>query len=496
MCEGINWRNLENWKEAFDILEERDYNKIVVKYLQEKTVVEILGKDFYEDVHKNASVICKADLQGKHIGLIGETSYDLLVNFCAILYTGSVAVVVSKDLTAKELNKIVEQAEMSALIYDIDQEKICLQVDHNVKLIAIGRTDISDVLSMEEERKKDNSYIVNYTHREDMVNISFTSGTSGKNKAVIHTNGTLIAGTFPDVFGEDFNSPLVMFPFHHVTGFVLPLVGLSQGKTVCIGSGFQNIYRYLRLLKPDCILLVPALLESICRKLKKHTQEELGWNLKLIVCGGAKCPVYLFEIVMKRGIIMKQAYGATETLGRGIICRVSSGNLDSIGRPGYLMEANLADGELLLKGPSLCAGYYKNPEETSRTFINGWYHTGDLAEVDEEGMYYLTGRKKNLIILSNGENVSPEEIEQKIIKHKEIKEILVREERGFIGAVIFPEYPKSADDVERALYRQRIDAIVDDYNLSVPSYKQIEFITYVQAPLPKTASGKVIRYNQ
>ena len=107
MCEGINWRNLENWKEAFDILEERDYNKIVVKYLQEKTVVEILGKDFYEDVHKNASVICKADLQGKHIGLIGETSYDLLVNFCAILYTGSVAVVVSKDLTAKELNKIV-----------------------------------------------------------------------------------------------------------------------------------------------------------------------------------------------------------------------------------------------------------------------------------------------------------------------------------------------------------------------------------------------------
>ena len=101
-----------------------------------------------------------------------------------------------------------------------------------------------------------------------------------------------------------------------------------------------------------------------------------------------------------------------------------------------------------------------------------------------------------MIILSNGENVSPEEIEQKIIKHKEIKEILVREERGFIGAVIFPEYPKSADDVERALYRQRIDAIVDDYNLSVPSYKQIEFITYVQEPLPKTASGKVIRYNQ
>ena len=103
MCEGINWRNLENWKEAFDILEERDYNKIVVKYLQERTVVEILGKDFYEDVHKNASVICKADLQGKHIGLIGETSYDLLVNFCAILYTGSVAVVDLRNRSGKDM---------------------------------------------------------------------------------------------------------------------------------------------------------------------------------------------------------------------------------------------------------------------------------------------------------------------------------------------------------------------------------------------------------
>ena len=489
-----NWERLENWKEAFDVLEDRNYDKVVVKYLEGKNVIEVSGRQFYHDVHKNASAICRLALQGKHIGLVGDTSYDLLVNFCAILYTGSVAVVISKDYTSEELDKYGKLSEINALIYGLEQEKMCLNTGFEIDLIAMGETDVPGVVSMKKEREKEIVSIINNTKKENMVNISFTSGTTGNNKAVMHTNGTLMAGAFPQIFYEEFNSVLVVFPFHHATGFELSLVGLSQEKTVCIGSDFQYLYRYLNLLKPDCMLLVPSVLQSICQKLKKNTQEELGWNLRLLVCGGAKCPINLLEIVMKRHIIMRQAYGSTETLGRGITYQVSPTQLEAIGRPDCLIEAKLVNGELALKGPSLCVGYYNNPEETASTFIDGWYYTGDLARIDESGMYYLTGRKKNLIILSNGENVSPEEIEQKLLRYEEIQEILVREEQDFIGAVVFPQYPESAGEEEKELCRKKIDAIIDNYNQSVPSYKQIKFITYTEEPLPKTASNKIIRY--
>lgn len=495
MNRNIEWDKLENWKNAFDALEERDYDKVVVKYLNGKEIVKVLGQQFYKDVHKNASVICRLGLQGSHIGLVGETSYDLLVNFCAILYTGSVAVVISKDYSSEELEKYGKLAEINALIFDSYQENICLQTNLNIKLISIKSTDASGVMSMEKEREKSIVPVNNKTKKDDMVNISFTSGTTGNNKAVMHTNGTLLAGAFPEIFYGEFSSLLLVFPFHHATGFELSLVSLCQGKTLCIGNDFQNIYRYLNLLKPECILLVPAVLQLICQKLKHNTQEELGWNLKVLVCGGAKCPINLLQIVLEHNIIMQQAYGSTETLGRGITCIVTPENLDSIGKDGNLIESKLVDRELVLKGPSLCVGYYNNPEETASTFIDGWYYTGDLARIDENGMYYLTGRKKNLIILTNGENISPEEIEQKLIEHNEIGEILIREERDFIGAVIFPNYPESINEEEKILFQKKIDGIVENYNESVPSYKRIEFITYAKEPLPKTASGKIIRHH-
>ena len=204
MCREIEWKELKNWKEAFDALEKRNYYKTIVKYLEKNKVVEISGQQFYEDVHKNASAICRLGLQGKHIRIIGDTSYDLLVNFCAVLYTGSVAVVISKDLTSEELEKCGELSEIEALIYDSGLEKTCLQSNLSIKLIAIGDTNTDNVISMKKEREKGIVPIINNTQKDDMVNISFTSGTTGVNKAVMHTNGSLIAGAFPEIFYEEY----------------------------------------------------------------------------------------------------------------------------------------------------------------------------------------------------------------------------------------------------------------------------------------------------
>ena len=494
MNKDIDWKRFENWQEAFDVLESRSHDRAVIKYLKEKNVVEISGQQLYKDIHKNASVICRLGLQGKHIGLVGYNSYDLFINLCAILYTGSVAVIFNNDFTFQELNEHGKVADIEALIYDHSFEETCLKADLKVRLLDIEESDVPGVISLRKEREKEIVTIVNNTHKNDMVNILFTSGTTGKSKAVMHTNSSLLSGFFSELFYEDFSSVLAILPFHHIAGYGLALVGLCQEKTVCIGSGPQNIFRYLKKLKPDCVFLVPALLQVICQKLKKNTQEELGWNLRLLGCGGAKFPANLLKTAVNSGFVVRQIYGASESLGRGINGRVSLSNLDTLGKTDPLMETKLLEGELAIKGPTVCQGYYKNPEESASTFIDGWYYTGDMARIDENGLYYLTGRKKNLIILSNGENVSPEAIEQVLVNYEEIQEILVREENDYIGAVIYPLYPEKASDEEKIICKKKIDSIIENYNSSVPTYKQIQFISYTEDPLPKTASGKIIRY--
>lgn len=494
MYSSFNWEKFENWKEALDVLEGRSHDKVVVKYLKEGKVVEVLGQQFYQDVHKCASAICRLGLQGKHIGIMGNTSYDMCVNMCAVLYTGSVAVVFSKDYTFQELNEYGKIAEIDALIFEHSLEQVCLGAGLDIRLIDNEESDKPGIVSLKKECEQDILDIVNDTHKGDMINILFTSGTTGKSKAVMHTNGSLIAGFFPSLFYDEFSSILVVFPFHHITGYGMCLTGLVQEKTVCIGDGPQKIYKYLQMLKPDCVFVVPALLQVICQKLSNSTQEELGWNLRLLICGGAAVSESLLEITLRTGITIRQMYGASENVGRGISCKVTSENLKALGEADPLMEVKLVDGELAIKGPAVCLGYYNNPEETADTFIDGWYYTGDMARVDENGLYYLTGRKKNLIILSNGENVSPEEIEQKLLNYEEIEEILVQEEKDSIGAVVYPKYPEFANHEQKLTCTNRIDKIIENYNSSVPTYKQIVFVTYTDEPLPKTASGKIIRY--
>lgn len=162
-------------------------------------------------------------------------------------------------------------------------------------------------------------------------------------------------------------------------------------------------------------------------------------------------------------------------------------DLNTLGKVDALMEAKIVNEELALKGPTLCMGYYNNPVEDAETFIDGWYYTGDLARVDENGNYYLTGRKKSLIILSNGENVSPEEIEQILSDYKEIREILVREDGNVIGVVIYPNYELCLSDAEKESLKNRVYSIVEDYNLNAMTYKQIHAVTITDEPLPKTA---------
>ena len=218
-----------------------------------------------------------------------------------------------------------------------------------------------------------------------------------------------------------------------------------------------------------------------------------GKQFHTICSGGAYLnPAYL-ELFEKYGITILQGYGMTECAP--VISNNVSWNIrkDSVGQLLPNCEAKTVDGELWVRGSSVMQGYYKMPEETADALKDGWLVTGDLGYVDEERFVYLTGRKKNLIITKNGENVSPEEVENRIGLQRLVQEILVRESEGVIEAEIFPDYEyakkKRIKDIGRELQQ-----IIDDYNLSVPAHRKVYRLKVRETEFEKTPSKKIKRY--
>lgn len=216
--------------------------------------------------------------------------------------------------------------------------------------------------------------------------------------------------------------------------------------------------------------------------------ETCGQQVQILLHGDS-----MLDLFGKYGITILQGYGMTECAP--VISTSVSWNIRK-GSVGQLMpncEAKVVDEELWVKGSSVMQGYYKMPQETKETLVDGWLRTGDLGYVDEEGFVYLTGRKKNLIITKNGENVSPEELENKIGENRLVQEILVREKEGMIEAEIFPDYEyagkKGITDLQAALQE-----VIDRYNSGAPSYKKVYRLKVRETEFPKTPSKKIKRY--
>ena len=237
------------------------------------------------------------------------------------------------------------------------------------------------------------------------------------------------------------------------------------------------------------------MLPVLVRKLQKGGihGESLGWNLHMIHCGGAAFRPEFLQIFLEHDITVLQGYGASEAGGIGFMWEMTPDRPDSIGKPPAQMQVKIVDGELYLKSESVMMGYYGDQEGTERVLHDGWYATGDLCREDADGYLYLEGRKKNLIILSNGENVSPEEIETKLYCCKEIQEVMVGVEKDMLMAAVYPEYSAQSSEDSRQSVRKKIEKAVEQYNEKAPSYKQIRQIRFMEEPFVKTAVGKLIR---
>lgn len=477
-----------------------------------KVKKEIIDKT-YNDVNRDSMAVSRAvevsGMKGRHIAIIGVTTYQWIVSYFGIVNSGSVAVPIDAQLPAEAIYELLDRADVEMLIYD----EIRADVAAGVKEKCPG---IAHVVSMQAEEDTEHvkslSQLISQNMGEyeteleggQLCTILFTSGTTGKSKGVMlsHRNLTdnavcldmkIPAGTIS----------MTLLPINHVYCLTMDIIkGLHIGLVICINDSIMHVQRNMKLFKPEIVLLVPLVIESIYGKLKDAgslipkkmvAKAAFGGNLRVICSGGAYLDPDYVDRFREYGITILQGYGMTEC------SPVISTNLEwenKTGSVGKLLpncEAKVVDEEIWVRGSSVMQGYYKMPEETAQTLQDGWLKTGDLGYVDEDNFVYITGRRKNLIILANGENVSPEELENELSRSELVKEILVREKDKVIEAEIFPDYEyakkKRIKDIEA-----RLQQIIDDFNKDMPVYKRIYSLIVREEEFVKTPSKKIKRF--
>ena len=481
----------------------------VVRYKVKKN--EIGTKSYVqlkEDSESFSNVLQALGECGNHIALTGTTSYAWLVTYLGVVNSGSVAVPLDVLLPAEEMCELMDRADVTVFVADeIRADVIAIAKERCPKLkyvISMQKQESDEnILSFQTLLEEHKGSFECEISPDKLCTIMFTSGTTGKSKGVMLTHRNLAENaTCLDMKIPPRTVILTVLPIHHAYCLTMDVLkGLSIGSIICINDSLIRMAKNIKLFKPNMILMVPMMIETMARKLEDAAglpvdivkKEVFGEQFHTICSGGAYLPPAYIDLFEKYGITIQQGYGMTECAP--VISTNVSWNINkqSVGQLIPNCEAKTVDNELWVKGSSVMMGYYKMPEETAETLVDGWLRTGDLGYVDEDGFVFLTGRKKNLIITPNGENVSPEELENKIGENRLIKEVLVRESEGMIEAEIFPdmEYAiaKNIEDVET-----EVKKLIDEYNRGAVAFKKVQRVKMRDTEFPKTPSKKIKRY--
>ena len=544
-------------------------DSIAISYKEnywDKEVKKVTFLQWREDVRGLGTYLISKGYRETNIAILGENSYGWCCSFFAVMAIGSVTVPVDKELPIEDIDGIITTTGTKVLIYGKSSEAKVKEMLRNgglktVEMIisvassnSIEASELGDrtLRTLEDVQTEgaglydagDNSY---YDYKIDvnkLASIVFTSGTTGKGKGVMLSQANIGLDMTLGLYNFDITrKTLHVLPPHHTFGSTVNYVGhLSQGCEVYISSGIKHVSDEIKEQQPTHLILVPAFLEVMNRKIwataRKDGKEGLlkamikvsnflrkfgvdvrrklfasvlsafGGKLELIICGGAKLDEEIIRNFDALGITILNGYGITEcaplisanrnkyqkpgSVGTPILaCRVKIDNPDENG-----------EGEICVKGPNVMLGYYNNPEATAEVFDkDGFFHTGDYGKLDEEGWIYITGRKKNLIILSNGKNVYPEEIEADLQKVEGVSEVVVyagesrvQKDKITIVAEIFPDADLLAHmGVNNA--QEYFENQVKALNAKMPPYKAVKCVKLRDTEFQKNTSRKITRFN-
>lgn len=474
-------------------MEQEFPDHVAIRYVAEdgKTVVEKKYREYAQDIRRMVAYL-KAevpDIKGQRIVLLSRNCYEFCVASYGIILAGGVLVTLNQKKTWEELEYELGLVEPALILNDgIDYGcRAELEAAYGPKL-----------RPMDCYKETVPGELTNCVGHDDLMMLMFTSGTTGRSKGVMLSERNMCASlhTYSEVAenwitnrlpaGQKLPlSHMTLLPLFHMACFVCVMSYPPAGWALNLCGDIRDFYRDLGLMHSDVMASAPMLVETIYNDMKRGRVSRLNglWDL---CCSSAALDSKMLLELAQNGFVVNQCYGMTETFGDGILnfTQVEK-HMSAVGKPDDHVQYKLDEtGEICIKGDCVMLGYYKDPEATEEVIdADGWFHTGDLARMDEEGFYYITGRKKNLIILASGENVSPEELEKKLALCPAITECIVKEKSQKICAVIYCPEDK----------QEEVRAFVIEVNRSLPLYKRISAVEFTVEPLPRNALGKLLR---
>lgn len=532
---------------------EKNFRNNNAFYLKDKggAVYPVTYEKFKEDCDcLGTALICELDAKDKNIGIFMANRYEWCVSYLSVTGGVGTAVPLDKELPCSELYNIIEFAEIDTLITDENGYKTLMQSEvqmKKVKVILVGESETDGTVLFEKLIEKGKEYISKgrreyldaVTFPEQTAVILFTSGTTGMTKGVMLTNKNIcsdIDAVRMSVKLTQTDVSLSVLPLHHTYESIAFLMIISSGGAVSFCEGLRRFREDFKTYRPTIFVSVPLILESIHKRFSAKMQQEgkgnaarlitkvstvlpaesrkkifseihdfFGGRLRLIICGAAALQKQTAKDFASYGIPVVIGYGLTECSPIVICNNDISPTPDSVGKPLAGVQVKIVSpdengiGEIVVKGPMVMKGYYKNKIQSDKVIIDGWFHTGDLGYVDKNGNYHITGRSKNVIVTAGGKNIYPEELEYYLAKENVIGECLVYSEGDDIISV---EILPSMEDIKKKLRKEivsdeeihsAVKEAVRAVNKTLPGYKRIRKVTIRKEEFNKTTTHKIKR---
>lgn len=529
------------------IIKNKDKNK--EKY------TNITYREFGEQINSLGSALINKGLKNKHIAVISPNRYEWALTYYAVLNGTGILVPLDKGLPDSEIESLLQRSHSNAVVFDKKYEEIMKQIKENkttnvTEFICMDENDtftsINELLTEGKEllNKGYREFLDAKINEEEMSIILFTSGTTSASKAVMLSHKNIASNLYAlnsaeKIYDTDVN--LAFLPFHHTFGSTGLLFFLSNGATNVFCDGIRHIQSNLKEYKVTTFVCVPLLLEAMYKKIMKEIEKKgkeklikriipitnfllkfkidirrkvfkdvidsLGGNIRFIVSGASGIDKKVAKGFNDFGILTVQGYGLTETSpvlsaeNENCIC------YGSIGYPMVNVEIKIDNpneegiGEIIAKGPNVMLGYYENEEATNEVMVDGWFHTGDLAYQDKDGYIFVAGRKKNVIVLKNGKNIYPEELEILINDLPYVEESMVfgmpKDDDLVVSAkIVYNKEFKEKNNYTQEELKEKIWQDIKEINKELPTYQHIKNVIVTDEPMIKTTTAKVKRYEE
>ena len=545
----LNYRELVERYETFG-------DNIVFKYKKDEEIKEITYSKYVEDIKKVAEKILDSDIN--RVAVIGNNRYEWCITYLGVTTAGKVIVPLDKALTDKEIEKLLKRSEVEAVVYEEKYDNAINEAINqgcNIKYkVCMDDIEEDGVLKFSKILQDGENIIKSGKTKYDGIKINedemyimlFTSGTTSEPKAVMLSQKNIcenINAIADHVKLYTTDTLLSFLPIHHTFECTITFIyGTYSGATIAFCEGLRYIGDNLKEFKVTVFVAVPLVLETMYKKIQKGIvdsgKKDLIEKMKKISRALLKCKIdvrkKIFKPILKKfdehlrvvlygaapmdkatiegyndfGIELVQGYGLTES------SPVITAETDERKRPGSIglplnnvkVKIDNPDkdgvGEIMAKGPNIMLGYYQNEDATKKALENGWLHTGDYGYIDEDGFVYITGRKNDIIVLRNGKNIYPQEIEFLINKLPYVAENMVyAREKTKTDTLLCAKIVYNKDNIvdhfgekTQKEYEELIWRDIKEINKDLPTYKHIKEIIVTDEPLEKTTTQKVKRY--